>query len=63
MLRIQDELEELMGELGRIHGGRDLQGRVSELLRETSWAMGGIPMTKIQMIIFLVTQIQTMLYL
>ena len=30
-----------MGELGRIHGGRELQGRVSELLRETSWAMGG----------------------
>jgi hypothetical protein len=37
---MQDELHALMGELRRFHGGHELQGRVSALLRETSWAMG-----------------------
>ena len=37
---MQNELYALMGELGRFHGGHELQRRVSALLRETSWAMG-----------------------
>ena len=40
ILRMQNELYALMGELGRFHGGHELQRRVSALLWETSWAMG-----------------------